>query len=51
MQNRSGGTYNWPHIGGACLIEVAATASGTVHESLDEFEIWPDQITGFHGNR
>ena len=22
-----------------------------IHESLDEFEIWPDQTTGFHGNR
>ena len=30
MQNRSGGTWNWPHTGGARLIEVAATAGGTV---------------------
>ena len=22
-----------------------------IHESLDEFEIWPDPATGFHGNR
>ena len=22
-----------------------------IHESLDEFEIWPDQTTGFYGNR
>ena len=22
-----------------------------IHESLDEFEIWPDSTTGFHGNR
>ena len=22
-----------------------------IHESLDEFEIWPDLTTGFHGNR
>ena len=22
-----------------------------IHESLDEFEIWPDLITGFHCNR
>ena len=22
-----------------------------IHESLDEFEIRPDPITGFHGNR
>ena len=21
-----------------------------IHESLDEFEIWPDPTTGFHGN-
>ena len=29
MQNRSGGTCNWPHTGRARLIEVAATAGGT----------------------
>ena len=22
-----------------------------IRESLDEFEIWPDPTTGFHGNR
>ena len=22
-----------------------------IHESLDEFEIWPDSTTGSHGNR
>ena len=22
-----------------------------IHESLGEFEIWPDPTTGFHGNR
>ena len=22
-----------------------------IHESLDEFEIWPDPTTGSHGNR
>ena len=22
-----------------------------IHESLDEFDIWPDPATGFHGNR
>ena len=21
-----------------------------MHKSLDEFEIWPDATTGFHGN-
>ena len=21
-----------------------------IHESLDEFEIWPDLFAGFHGN-
>ena len=26
-------------------------ANDNVHESLDEFEIRPDQTTGFHGNR
>ena len=30
MQIRSGGTCNWPLKGGARLIEVAATAGGTV---------------------
>ena len=24
---------------------------GNIHESLDEFEIWSDPTTGFHGNR
>ena len=24
--------------------------NGDIHESLDEFEIWPDPTTGFHGN-
>ena len=27
------------------------TGNDDIHESLDEFEIWPDQTTGFHGNR
>ena len=22
-----------------------------IHESLDEFDIWPDRNSGFHGNR
>ena len=22
-----------------------------MHKSLDEFEIWPDSTTGFHGNQ
>ena len=22
-----------------------------MHKSLNEFEIWPDATTGFHGNR
>ena len=22
-----------------------------MHKSVDEFEIWPDATTGFHGNR
>ena len=30
-----GGTCNWPHTRGARLIEVAATAGGTVFSSLD----------------
>ena len=27
------------------------TGNDDIHESLDEFEIWQDQTTGFHGNR
>ena len=27
------------------------TGNDDIHKSLDEFEIWPDQTTGFHGNR
>ena len=34
MQNHSEGTCNWPHTGGARLIEVAATAGGTVLETI-----------------
>ena len=26
------------------------TGNDDIHESLDEFEIWPDPTTGFHGN-
>ena len=27
------------------------TGNDDIHKSLDEFEIWPDQTTGLHGNR
>ena len=27
------------------------TGNDHIHERLDEFEIWPDPTTGFHGNR
>ena len=27
------------------------TGNDDIHESLNEFEIWPDQTTGFYGNR
>ena len=27
------------------------TGNDDIHKSLDEFEIWPDQTTVFHGNR
>ena len=27
------------------------TGNDDIHKSLDEFEIRPDQTTGFHGNR
>ena len=26
------------------------TGNDYIHKSLDEFEIWPDQTTGLHGN-
>ena len=35
--NSSGGTCNWPLKGGAHLIEVAATAGGTVLSSLSNY--------------
>ena len=27
------------------------TGNDDIHKSLDEFEIWPDQTTGFRGSR
>ena len=27
------------------------TGNDTIHKSWGEFEIWPDQTTGLHGNR
>ena len=32
-------------------IHFILAGSYDVHESLDEFEIWPDLTAGFHGNR
>ena len=32
-------------------IHIILAGNEEVHESLDEFEIWPDPTTGFHGNR
>ena len=32
-------------------ILVILTGNDNIHESLDEFEIRPDPIAGFHGNR
>ena len=34
---------DWSHFILAC--------NDDIHESLDEFEIWPDPTSGFHGNR
>ena len=34
---------DWIHFILAC--------NDDIHESLVEFEIWPDPTTGFHGNR
>ena len=32
-------------------IRFILAGNDNIHESLDEFEIRPDPITGFHGNR
>ena len=32
-------------------IHFILAGNNDIHESLDEFEIWPDPTTGFHGNR
>ena len=34
---------NWIHF--------IAADEDNIHESLDEFKIWPDPTTGLHGNR
>ena len=41
------------HFFSAVLDQIYFTLAGNAHisESLDEFEIWPDPTTGFHGNR
>ena len=33
------------------LILFILAGNDSIHESLDEFEIWLDPNTGFHGNR
>ena len=32
-------------------IQFILAGNDDIHESLDEFEIWPDLTAGFHGNR
>ena len=41
------------HFFSAVLDQIYFILAGNDHirESLDEFEIWPDPTTGFHGNR
>ena len=41
------------HIFSAIFIWILFIFAGyeDMHKSLDEFEIWPDATTGFHGNR
>ena len=41
------------HFFSAVLDRILFILAGNnnTHESLDEFEIWLDQTTGFHGNR
>ena len=33
------------------LILFILASNEVMHKSLDEFEVWPDPTTGFHGNR
>ena len=33
------------------LIHFVLAGNDDIHESLDEFEIWPDLTTGSRGNR
>ena len=41
------------HFFSAVLDRIHFMLAGTddIHESLNEFEIWPDPTTGLHGNR
>ena len=41
------------HFFSAVLDQILFLLAGddNIHESLEEFEIWLDPITGFHGNR
>ena len=41
------------HFFSAVLDQILFILAGNdnIHESLDEFEIWLDLTTGFHGNR
>ena len=41
------------HFFSAVLDRILFILAGNdyIHESLDEFEIWLDLTTGFHGNR
>ena len=41
------------HLFSAVLDRIHFILAGNddIHESLDEFEIWPDLTAGFHGNR
>ena len=32
-------------------IHLILSGNDDIHECLDEFEVWPDRTTGFHGNR
>ena len=37
------GVLDWIHF--------IVAGNDDIHESLDEFEIWPDPTTGSHGNK
>ena len=48
---RAGRSLNFILIGPPTAELAALAGNDNTHESLDEFEVWLDLTTGFHGNR